>query len=113
MLNVLSKIWNSIKFNGYGGDLNSKYLVEKSIIKLIEPLFNVNSFELMTSIILLWATLHPETLDSFSVQLTPEDYSLIEILNEMDMVTPDSLILTLSQVIIEIQKKTKSDNLKL
>ena len=71
---VLSKIWNSIKENGYGGDLNSKYLVEKSIVKLIEPLFNENSFELMTSLIILWATFHPETLDSFQVKLNNLDF---------------------------------------
>jgi hypothetical protein len=86
------------------GSLHTKYTIEQGIVHFIDPLIENFKFQLASSLVLLWGNLHPEV--EYCIESQPHDLDphIIDILNNVDSATPETVMSSLVDVIMSVRQ---------
>jgi len=86
------------------GSLHTKYVIEQGIVNFIDPLIDRYRSQLAASLVVLWSNLHPEIEKSIEFVAHDLDSHLIDILNNVDSATPETIMTSIVEVISNIRQ---------
>jgi len=82
------------------GTLHTKFATERCILELVDPLIVKYPHQLLASFVILWCNIHPESTYSLQCNDIPIDTHIVDILNNCDNTTPETIVNNLIDVIL-------------